>query len=67
MSVYIRRHKSYSLFKPLNWFPVKQGIAYKLLLYAYKALNNLAPMYIKISFEISWSYKKFKTLLVLIF
>ena len=32
--------------KSLHWLPVKQRITYKLLLYVYKALNGLAPMYI---------------------
>ena len=34
------------LLKSLHWLPVKQRITYKLLLYVYKALNGLAPMYI---------------------
>ena len=41
-----RRHESSPLLKSLHWLPVKQRITYKLLLYVYKALNGLAPMYI---------------------
>ena len=41
-----RRHESSPLLKCLHWLPVKQRITYKLLLYVYKALNGLAPMYI---------------------
>ena len=41
-----RRHDSSPLFKTLHWLPVKQRTIYKLLLYVYKALNGLAPMYI---------------------
>ena len=40
-----RRHKSSPLLKSLHWLPVKQRNTYKLLLYVYKALNGLAPMY----------------------
>ena len=41
-----RRHESSPLLKTLHWLPVKQRITYRLLLYVYKALNGLAPMYI---------------------
>ena len=30
----------------LHWFPVDKRIEYKLLLYTYKALHNLAPGYL---------------------
>ena len=40
-----RRHESSPLLKTLHWLSVKQRITYKLLLYVYKALNGLAPMY----------------------
>ena len=46
ISIVDRRHKSSPLLKTLQWLPVKQRITYKLLLYVYKALNGLAPMYI---------------------
>ena len=41
-----RRHESAPLLKSLHWLPVKQRISFKLLLYVYKSLNGLAPMYI---------------------
>ena len=41
-----RRHESSPLLKSLHWLPMKQRITYKLLLYVYKVLNGLAPMYI---------------------
>ena len=41
-----RRHESSPLLKTLHWLPVKQRITFKLLLYVYKELNGLAPMYI---------------------
>ena len=41
-----RQHESSPLLKSLYWLPVKQRITYKLLLYVYKALNDLAPIYI---------------------
>ncbi len=33
--------------KHLHWLPVKQRIVFKILLIAYKALNGLAPEYIR--------------------
>ena len=30
----------------LHWLPVRQRIEYKILLYTYKALNGLAPIYL---------------------
>ena len=41
-----RPHESSPLLKTLHQLPVKQRITLKLLLYAYKALNGLATMYI---------------------
>ena len=32
--------------KELHWLPVDRRIEYKILLYAYKALNGLAPEYL---------------------
>ena len=37
---------STDLFRELHWLPVKQRIIYKLMLYIYKALNDMAPCYI---------------------
>ena len=34
------------VFKELHWLPVDRRIEYKILLYAYKALNGLAPEYL---------------------
>jgi hypothetical protein len=33
--------------KELHWLPVSQRIIYKILLITYKALNGLAPSYIR--------------------
>ena len=33
--------------KELHWLPVKERINYKVLLFVYKALNNLAPNYLR--------------------
>ena len=41
-----RDQSSVDLLKELHWLPVKQRIIYKLMLYIYKALNNMAPWYI---------------------
>ena len=41
-----RRHESSPLLKTLHCLPVKQRITYKLLIYVYKAMDGLAPMYI---------------------
>ena len=38
--------ESSPLLKTLHWLPVKERVTYKLLLYVYKALDGLAPMYI---------------------
>ncbi len=32
--------------KSLHWLPIKFRISYKILLLAYKALNDLAPAYL---------------------
>ena len=37
---------STDLLTELHWLPVKQRIIYKLMLYIYKALNDMAPCYI---------------------
>ena len=37
---------STDLLRELHWLPVKQRIIYKLMLYIYKALNDMAPCYI---------------------
>ena len=34
------------ILKELHWLPVDRRIEYKILLYAYKALNGLAPEYL---------------------
>ena len=41
-----RDQSSTGLFRELHWLPVKQRIIYKLMLYIYKALNDMAPCYI---------------------
>ena len=41
-----RDQSSTDLFRELHWLPVKQRIIYKLMLYIYKALNDMAPCYI---------------------
>ena len=41
-----RDQSSTDLFRELHWLPVKQRIIYKLMLYFYKALNDMAPCYI---------------------
>src|SRR4029434_9379402 len=35
------------LYLPLHWLPVKSRIDFKVLLLTYKALNDLAPNYLK--------------------
>jgi exonuclease III len=42
----MREHIS-PVLKSLHWLPVKQRIHYKILLFVYKALNGLAPQYIR--------------------
>ena len=37
---------STDLFRELHWLPVRQRIIYKLKLYVYKALNDMAPSYL---------------------
>ena len=34
------------LLQELHWLPIRQRINYKILLFAYKALHNLAPVYL---------------------
>ncbi len=34
------------ILQSLHWLPIKFGIGYKILLLAYKALNDLAPAYL---------------------
>ena len=41
-----RDQSSSDLLRELHWLPVKQRIIYKLMLYIYKALNDMAPCYI---------------------
>ena len=41
-----RYRSSIDLLRELPWLPVKQRIIYKLMLYTYKALNDMAPCYI---------------------
>ena len=41
-----RDQSSIDLLRELHWLPVRQRIAFKLLLYVYKAINNLAPSYL---------------------
>ena len=41
-----RDQPSADLLCELHWLPVRQRIMYKLMLYVYKALNNMAPSYI---------------------
>ena len=41
-----RDQSSTDLLRELHWLPVKQRIIYKLILYIYKALNDMAPCYI---------------------
>ena len=47
----IKRKKKFDHVTPLlldlHWLPVKQRISYKICLLCYKALNNLAPCYVK--------------------
>ena len=38
---------SASVLKKLHWLPIRARIRYKILLLTYKALNNLAPQYLK--------------------
>ena len=42
-----REVDSVQVLKKLHWLPVRARIRYKILLLAYKALNNLAPQYLK--------------------
>ena len=37
---------STDLLRELHWLPVRQRIAFKLMLYVYMAINNLAPSYL---------------------
>ena len=40
------------LIRTLHWLPVKQRIVYKVVLYIFKALNNLAPPYLTEQFSV---------------
>ena len=42
-----REVDSVKVLKTLHWLPIRARIPYKILLLAYKALNNLAPPYLK--------------------
>ena len=46
-----RREHITPVLKELHWLPVDKIIEYKILLYAYKALNGLAPEYLCIMVE----------------
>ena len=37
---------SIDLLREFHWLPLRQRIAFKLMLYVYKAMNNLAPSYL---------------------
>ena len=42
-----RRHNHITpMLKELHWFPVDQRFVFKILLFPYKALNGLAPVYL---------------------
>ncbi len=41
-----RRTEAHPLLNSLHWLSIKKRIVFKMLLYVYKALNNLAPQYI---------------------
>ncbi len=41
----------YSNLQSLHWLPIKFRISYKILLLAYKALNDLAPAYLTIFYH----------------
>ena len=47
----ITKHKKFDhitpVMKKLHWLPVNQRIVYRILLVTYKALNGLAPSYIR--------------------
>ena len=40
------------LLKSLHWLPVKQRISFKLLLYVFKSLNGMAPVYLSKCFKL---------------
>ena len=40
------------LLKSLHWLPVKQRISFKLLLYVFKSLNGMAPVYLSNCFKL---------------
>ncbi|XP_072025395.1 uncharacterized protein [Amphiura filiformis] len=41
-----RRHSSSPLLNSLHWLPIDKRICFKVLLYIYKTLNDLAPPYL---------------------
>ncbi len=52
--------------KKLHWLPIRQRIEYKILLLTYKALNNLAPMYLSdlLQCRVDWGSRSDNTLLL---
>ena len=42
-----RRHSTSPLLNSLHWLPIDKRIKFKILLYIYKALNDLSPVYLK--------------------
>ncbi|XP_072028550.1 uncharacterized protein [Amphiura filiformis] len=41
-----RRHSSSELLDSLHWLPIEKRIMFKILLYIYKSLNDLSPIYL---------------------
>ncbi len=52
--------------KKLHWLPIQKHIEYKFLLLTYKALNNLAPVYLSDLFQgrVDWGSRRDNTLLL---
>ncbi len=52
--------------KKLHWLPIWQRIEYKILLLTYKALNNLAPLYLSdlLQCRVDWGFRRDNTLLL---
>ena len=47
-----RRHSSSQLLSTLHWLPIDKRIIFKTLLYIYKSLNDLAPIYLSDSISL---------------
>ncbi len=52
--------------KMVYWLPIRQRIEYKVLLLTYKALNNLAPVYLSnlLQCRVDWGSRRDNTLLL---